>query len=142
MLRKKAPYLYRSCSKPGAAVSGDPFSIPLAFSSPRESDSIVRAQNGQIVVIGGLMKNETTESVASVPLLGDIPFLGALFRHTKQVSQKSELVILLRPVVIEDDKQWSQAREETRERINKLNRGFHVGGKIEVFGSMGEGSPN
>jgi len=123
-------------------ISGDPFSIPLAFSSTRESDSIVRAQNGQIVVIGGLMKDQTTESVASVPLLGDIPFLGALFRHTKQVSQKSELVILLRPVVIENGQQWSQARGETRDRINDLNRGFHVGGKIEVFGTLGEGSPN
>lgn len=123
-------------------VGGDPFSIPLAFSSTRESDSIIRAQNGQIVVIGGLMKNQTSETVASVPLLGKLPLIGSLFRHTKQVSQKSELVILLRPVVIENGQQWAQVRDESKERFNNLNRGFHYGSKLEVFGSMGEGSTN
>ncbi len=120
-------------------ISGDPFSIPLALSSTRESDSIVSAQNGQVVVIGGLMKNQTTESVASVPLLGDLPFIGSLFRHTKQVSQKSELVILLRPVVIENGQQWAQSRDEARDRFRDLNRGFHYGGRPDVFGTMGEG---
>lgn len=116
--------------------------LPLAFISTRESDSIVRAQNRQIVVIGGLMKDEMREVTSSVPILGDIPFLGALFRHNKQISQKSELVILLRPVVIENDHQWTQIREESAARFNNLNRGFHYGGKIEVFGSMGEERSN
>ncbi len=76
-------------------------SMPLAASNIRESDTIIRAANGQVVVIGGLMQNSTQDEVASVPILGDIPLLGALFRHTKKSTRKSELVILLKPTVID-----------------------------------------
>lgn len=82
--------------------------MPLASSTVRESDSVIRAQNGQIVVIGGLMQNKTRDERASVPLLGDIPLVGALFRHTRQATSKSELVILLRPTVVEGNEQWSR----------------------------------
>lgn len=75
--------------------------MPLAASNIRESDTIIRAANGQVVVIGGLMQNSTQDEVASVPILGDIPLLGALFRHTKKSTRKSELVILLKPTVID-----------------------------------------
>ncbi len=75
--------------------------MPLAASNIRESDTIIRAANGQVVVIGGLMQNSTQDEVASVPILGDIPLLGALFRHTKMSTRKSELVILLKPTVID-----------------------------------------
>lgn len=75
--------------------------MPLAASNIRESDTIIRAANGQVVVIGGLMQNSAQDEVASVPILGDIPLLGALFRHTKKSTRKSELVILLKPTVID-----------------------------------------
>jgi len=75
-------------------------SLPLAQSEVRESDSIVKAKDGEIVVIGGLMKSRMSDEQASVPFLGDVPLLGYLFRHEKQVQEKSELVILLRPRVI------------------------------------------
>lgn len=95
-------------------------SLPLALSSVRESDSVVSAQSGQIVVIGGLMQNSTTKNNASVPLLGRIPFLGALFRHTKETSRKSELVILLRPVVVQGQETWNEALSQSRQRIERL----------------------
>lgn len=82
--------------------------MPLASSTVRESDSVIRAQNGQIVVIGGLMQNKTRDEQASVPLLGDLPLVGGLFRHTRQATSKSELVILLRPTVVEGSEQWSR----------------------------------
>ena len=83
-------------------------SMPLAASTIRESDSIIRAANGQVVVIGGLMQNSTRDEQSSVPVLGRIPILGALFRHTKKTKYKSELVILLKPVVVDaDGRQWS-----------------------------------
>jgi MSHA biogenesis protein MshL len=81
-------------------LAGDKVALPLAQSEVRESDSIVKARDGQIVVIGGLMKTRTSDKTASVPLLGDIPLLGYLFRQEKQVQKKTELVILLRPQVI------------------------------------------
>ena len=88
--------------------SGTALSVPLAISSIRESDSIIRAKSGQVVIIGGLMQNTIEDRVSKVPLLGDIPLLGALFRHSQEISKKSELVILLKPVVIENDKQMDE----------------------------------
>lgn len=76
--------------------------LPLALSSVRESDNVIRAANGQIVMIGGLMREKTTEEVTPVPVLGHIPLLGGLFHHTRQVKTKSELIILLRPQVVSD----------------------------------------
>lgn len=90
-------------------VAGSDQSLPLAFSTVRETDSIVRAKSGQIVVIGGLMQESVSDRVAKTPVLGDIPGLGRLFRHNRRVSSKTELVILLRPVVVDRDEVWDYA---------------------------------
>ncbi len=112
--------------------------LPLAQSRVRESDSIVYAVSGQIVVIGGLMQENTVEGVAAPPGLGDIPFLGAAFRHTKQISRKSELVILLKPVVVDSPAAWGETMARSAQNIERLDRGFHVGGHPQVFGTEGE----
>jgi len=97
--------------------------ITTALSSIQESDNIVRASSGQIIVIGGLMKEASTDNDASVPLLGDIPILGNLFKQ-KQVSRiKKELVILLKPTVIGTDKDWNDAASESQERVKKIRIG-------------------
>jgi MSHA biogenesis protein MshL len=119
-------------------VDGRAQELPLAQSSVRESDSIVYAVSGQIVVIGGLMQESTSEGVAAPPGLGDIPFLGAAFRHTKQASRKSELVILLKPLVVDSPAAWGQSLAESARTIERLDRGFHYGGKPDVFGTQGE----
>lgn len=82
------------------ALGNNNYNLPLAFSRVRETDSIVKARSGQIVVIGGLMQNRQQVSEASVPLLGDIPVLGWLFRQERRQVLQSELVILLQPKVI------------------------------------------
>lgn len=122
--------------------SGENQPVQLARSTVRESDTIVRAQSGQIVVIGGLMQNLATENVAAPPLLGDLPFIGAAFRHTKQIAKKSELVILLRPLVISNGEDWQETLKASGDRIDNLNRGFHYGGRSEIFGSQAEKSIN
>ncbi|WP_321530193.1 pilus (MSHA type) biogenesis protein MshL [uncultured Desulfuromonas sp.] len=101
-------------------VAGQAQSLPLAFSSVRESDTIVEARSGQVVVIGGLMKNSDTREGAGVPLLGDIPGLGHLFRHQKNSTSKSELIILLKPQVVERDTDWNTDIEAARQRMNGL----------------------
>jgi len=73
--------------------------LPLAFSSIRESDSIITAESGQIVVIGGLIQNKSSDSNSSVPFFGDIPLIGELFKQKGNSSEKTELVILIRPTV-------------------------------------------
>jgi MSHA biogenesis protein MshL len=112
-------------------------SLPLAFSTIRESDNIVRAKNGQVVVIGGLMQNNTSESIGGTPGLSQLPFIGALFRRTSQVAKKSELVILLRPIVV-NNKVWTESLERVDNDVMKNKRDFHIGGLPEVFGDAGE----
>ncbi len=101
--------------------NSDTLSLPLARSTVRESDSIVRAESGQIVMIGGLMKDNLVQQNAGVPVLSSIPWFGALFRHTKTVSQKSELVILLRPQVMTDSEDWRQLLDKSRQRIQSFS---------------------
>jgi MSHA biogenesis protein MshL len=93
--------------------AGEIETFPLALSSVRESDSIVRARSGQIVVIGGLMQESNRDDRFGVPLLSRLPLIGFLFRQTRTASRKSELVILLKPIVVESDEQWA---EEVRRR--------------------------
>jgi MSHA biogenesis protein MshL len=97
--------------------------VSTALSSVQESDNIVRAQSGQIIVIGGLMKEATTDDNASVPLLGDIPLLGNLFKQKKVTRIKRELVILLKPTVINNGQDWGDAVGESQERIRKIRIG-------------------
>ena len=78
---------------------GRTLTLPLAASTIRETDSIVRAQSGQIVLIGGLIQSSTREEISKIPALGDLPLLGKAFQQTLQQTRKSELVILLRPVI-------------------------------------------
>lgn len=95
-------------------------SVPLAISTIRESDSIIRAKDGQVVVIGGLMQNKVMQKDAGVPFFGDLPLVGGLFRHKQDVSVKSELVILLRPVVVESGEQWTNSLQQARKRFKKF----------------------
>ena len=95
-------------------------SVPLAVSSVRESDTMIRARNGQVVILGGLMKTKTTDDNDAVPFLGDLPLIGNLFKHTKQVTTKSELVILLRPTVIDGPRQWARGIQRVRENLQRM----------------------
>ncbi len=94
-------------------ISDSEQSLPLARSTVRESDSIIRAQSGQVVVIGGLMQDRTEDQRAQAPTLGDLPGLGSLFRHQRNRSVKSELVILLKPIVVDNNEQWDGLLNET-----------------------------
>ncbi len=99
----------------------DSLRVPMAVSTIRESDSIVRARSGQVVVIGGLMQNISRDNTASVPLLGDLPVVGGLFRHKQKRSVKSELVILLRPVVVDSGQVWDDELQRLGERFGGLD---------------------
>ncbi|MEW6765917.1 MAG: pilus (MSHA type) biogenesis protein MshL [Pseudomonadota bacterium] len=94
--------------------------LPLAFSKVREADSVVRAKNGQVIVIGGLMEDRGDLNSAALPGLGDIPGVGELFKHRKDATRKTELVILLRPVVVGGDADWQQELDATRMRLQNL----------------------
>jgi MSHA biogenesis protein MshL len=93
--------------------------LPLAISTVRETDSVIRAESGQIVVIGGLIQNTSEDNNAAVPFFSDIPVVGELFKQRRFQSRKSELVILLRPVVAEPGLMNADIAA-SRERMNVL----------------------
>jgi MSHA biogenesis protein MshL len=82
------------------------FKLPLAASAVNETDSIVRVRDGQIVAIGGLMKQELRDERTGLPVVSDVPVVGGLFRQTGTVVNKRELVIMLKPTVIQDGAAW------------------------------------
>lgn len=92
-------------------VQGTADVLPLAQSSVRESDSIVRAHSGQVIVIGGLMQETVNKQQYKTPLLGDIPGVGRLFRSEQDQKSKVELVILLRAQVVNDN-DWPKLIDE------------------------------
>ena len=98
-------------------VSGETDILPLAFSEVRESDSIVRARSGQIIVIGGLMRQSRVDQDFGTPVLGKIPGVGSLFRSKQTSERMTELVILLKPVVVNDDSDWTKMADESLSRI-------------------------
>ncbi|MDR3390928.1 MAG: pilus (MSHA type) biogenesis protein MshL [Sulfuriferula sp.] len=97
--------------------------LPLASSTISETDSVVRVRDGSIVAIGGLMREASTDDKTEVPGLGSIPLLGSLFKHTNRVSQKRELVILLKTTVVQSGNDWAQDVLQSRDRIHDMQRG-------------------
>ena len=105
-------------------VGGQAQSLPLALSTLRETDSIVRARSGQVIVIGGLMQDKVSDERFSTPILGSIPLLGMLFRQTRRITTKSELVVLLKPTVMgDDDSGWDDQIRRTRKRMGTMDTG-------------------
>lgn len=94
--------------------------LPLALSNVRETDSVVRARSGQVIVIGGLMQNSVDDNRASPGDIDKVPLIGNLFKHTNKKVVKSELVILLKPVVVDSDEQWKGAIQKSAESVQHL----------------------
>jgi len=97
-------------------IGGSVVSLPLAFSTIRETDSVIKAKNGQVVVIGGLMQERTNTNTAGIPVISNVPLLGRLFKQERDVTVKSELVIMLKPVVVSSDT-WLDEEEMIRKRF-------------------------
>ncbi|HTQ03142.1 MAG TPA: type II secretion system secretin GspD [Polyangiaceae bacterium] len=106
-------------SAPGAAV-GQLGAIPI---TKRTANTTVVVSDQQTVVIGGLMRDEYTVSREKVPILGDLPVLGALFRHSNTVKRKANLLLVLTPHVIRDQSDlrriFERKMEERQEFIDR-----------------------
>ena len=99
-------------------INNENIVLPLAQSSVRESDTIIRANSGEIVVIGGLIESRKVDLESKTPLLGDIPFLGELFKSKSQTTTKSELVIMLKPIVTGQDA-WQNQLQDARDLLKQ-----------------------
>ncbi|MDO8347509.1 MAG: secretin N-terminal domain-containing protein [Rugosibacter sp.] len=91
------------------------FSLPLATSSINETDSIVRVQDGNIVAIGGLMRQEQTSERSQLP--GATGIVANLLGQSGSGVTKRELVILIKPTVIQNDQSWTQDIKDTQARL-------------------------
>lgn len=98
-------------------VTTGTYILPLASSSVSETDSIVRAHDGQIVAIGGLMRQATIEEESGLPGLAK-----SIFGQTSKRTEKRELVILIKPTVVNGDKDWSNDILQSRDSINGMTR--------------------
>ncbi len=98
-------------------VTTGTYTLPLASSSVSETDSIVRARDGQIVAIGGLMRQDSTNGESGIPGLSK-----SIFGQTSKVSNKRELVILIKPTVVDNDKDWAEDIARSRDRVESLTK--------------------
>jgi general secretion pathway protein D len=120
------------------ASVGNPSEVGPTFTK-RVLRSTVLVENSRTVVLGGLIDTNVTESVTKVPILGDIPFIGWLFKRTSTQEEKTNLLIFINPTIIED--------AEDLERVTGRNRtaakGFLTDKVIDAvpenfFGELGE----
>jgi general secretion pathway protein D len=91
-------------STPGQVIEGGSI-ISSAVYAPnilkRSANTVVVTPDGQPVVIGGLIANDKSSSDSKIPILGDIPLLGQLFRFSAKSNQKNELLIFLTPHIVQ-----------------------------------------
>ncbi|MFK7731611.1 MAG: type II secretion system secretin GspD [Pseudomonadales bacterium] len=94
------------------------------ITNERSVSATVLAKDGEIIVLGGLIKDEVQETMRKVPLLGDIPLLGRLFRSTGTSVNKTNLYVFIKPTIIRDSVTMSGATAEKYKyiRTQQLNR--------------------
>jgi len=95
-------------------------SVDVAAVNVSESDTMVRTHDGNIVVLGGLMKVELNKGRSGIPGLADLPGLGGAFRNSSTDTTKRELVILIKPTIIESDKTWDEDLQDTHARMQRM----------------------
>jgi MSHA biogenesis protein MshL len=97
--------------------------VPLASSLIRESDNVVRVKNNEIILIGGMMEDQTTVNAGGTPFVSKIPVLGNLFKRQDRTGGKKEIVILLQPKLI-DTEVTNQLLKESAEQYSDMNDDF------------------
>ena len=114
---KMAVYQENSAVKQGTANAQSG-----ATTTKRSIESNVLVEDGAIVVLGGLIADEYSQSQERVPLLGDIPLLGNLFRNTSRERKKTNLMVFLRPTVLRDASSTSQLSQDRYESIRGMQQ--------------------
>ncbi|WP_294257947.1 type II secretion system protein GspD [Propionivibrio sp.] len=97
------------------------YTLPLANSTVNETDSVVRVQDGNIVAIGGLMKQEQSSDANGLPGTTTSSGLGLLFGTRNSYLRKRELVILIKPTIIHNASSWKDDLIETQSRVQQLD---------------------
>ncbi len=99
------------------------------ITTKRSAKTIVNAENEQTIVIGGLMKDYVSEYENKIPLLGDIPVLGNLFKYTTKTNKKSNLLLILTPHIIESKIDFDRIYQKKTKEREEFAKKFY--GKIK-----------
>jgi len=123
-----------------SASVGDPNEVGPTFTK-RVLRNTVLVENGKTVVLGGLIDSNITESVTKVPILGDLPFIGWLFRRTSSEEKKTNLLIFINPTIVKNSGDLEQITGRNRQAAS----GFLTSEMVEslpenFFGKLG-GTP-
>ncbi|HEV2472091.1 MAG TPA: secretin N-terminal domain-containing protein, partial [Chthonomonadales bacterium] len=92
------------------------FNAPIV--NQREADTTVSVKDGQTVVLGGIIKNTVTSTVNKIPILGDLPIIGNLFRTTNKENNKTELLVFLTPHIVRDAAEADALRKKTQGELD------------------------
>ncbi len=93
------------------------FNAPLI--NQRQAQTTVSVKDGETIILGGIIRKSITSTVKKIPLLGDIPILGNLFKSTDKSDVKTELLVFLTPRVVRDPAEAQRLREEEQKRLSK-----------------------
>ena len=111
-------------SDQGIPVAAD---VESPIINKRTMTTRVLVEHGQTAVIGGLVKDQVSETVRKVPLLGDIPFLGALFRRTESTKSQTELLVFLTPQVVRNPQELADLSRQLRGEMQRLDAAVEKG---------------
>ncbi len=101
--------------------SGGSLTLPLASSAVSETDSVVRGKDGHVIAIGGLMRQSATSDYSGLPGTANLPVVNTLLGNTSRVRQKRELVILLKPTIVQGESSWTQDMLDAQRNIRNLD---------------------
>jgi len=93
------------------------FNAPIV--NQRQADTTVAVKDGETIILGGIIRSTVSSTVKKIPILGDIPLLGQIFRSTDRTNQKTELLVFLTPRVVRNPEDAAKMTEEQRARLSK-----------------------
>ena len=108
-----------------SALADQTIPVGVGVQSPiinkRTMTTRVVVEHGQTAVVGGLVKDQLSETVRKIPLLGDIPVLGALFRRTISTKTQTELLVFLTPQVVQNPNDLADLARQLRGEMQRLD---------------------
>jgi type IV pilus assembly protein PilQ len=102
--------------------SGEAVNLISLLSRREVSSGLVRLRDGQTLILSGIIQDQERVAVTKVPILGDLPLLGSLFRSTNKTNERAEVIVLLTPEIIDEQADFGynyQPSKETREVLQK-----------------------
>lgn len=103
-----------------ATSTNDPLAIPTIVKRTSKTEMVVA--NGESFVLGGLMKTLSITQEKKIPLLGDLPLIGFLFRSTSDTTKKTEMLILITPTLLEEPGLTAKFMKEEKDRLDQSRK--------------------